>query len=402
MYSIIFLRDELLKFIKEQGFKDSTIKRYEKGINVLVRMCEQRGVEVYTPDIGLEFESDIFSPLTNKISSDRKYFRNKVIRYFNHYLEYGFFVLELPKKKRFDDEEIPFLNDGYLSFKSHILNEYQNRNTINFYLYEVYLFLKYLSLIFIRSVDDIKTSDVYSYLKTIKENRMRATLCVLKYYFKFLEKMNLYNSICSLKAVRRKKLIPYLNENECSEIWNVLKGNDISYKEKSIFLLGFTLGIRACDIINLKLSDINWDKEYITFIQEKTGNAVCLPLSPVLGNALFNYITKERKQSSYSNVFVSNYPPFKPLNDHSSCYSIVKKIIDKTNINMTDRFYGIHFLRHNVASNMVNHEIPLETVATVLGHSTPDSTNIYITTNENKLKDCVLSFALLEGDEKNG
>ena len=175
----------------------------------------------------------------------------------------------------------------------------------------------------------------------------------------------------------------------------------ISYKEKAIFLLGFTLGIRACDIVSLKLRDINWEKDIISFIQQKTGNAVNLPLSPVLGNALFNYITTERGKSDCDNVFLSVYPPFKPLNDHSSCYSIVRKVIQLAGIDMKGRFCGIHFLRHNVASNLVNKDVPIETVAAVLGHASPDTTNIYITVNEDKLRECTLSLDLLE-DEDNG
>ena len=121
----------------------------------------------------------------------------------------------------------------------------------------------------------------------------------------------------------------------------------------------------------------------------------------MLGNALFNYITKERNHSSYDNVFLSIYPPFKPLRDHSACYHIVEKVINLADIDMKDRFCGIHFLRHNVASNLINKDIPIETVAAILGHESPDSTSIYITVNEEKIRECTLSLNLLE-DEDNG
>ena len=68
---------------------------------------------------------------------------------------------------------------------------------------------------------------------------------------------------------------------------------------------------------------------------------------------------------------------------------------------MKDRFCGMHFLRHNVASNLINEDVPIETVAAVLGHASPDTTNIYITGNEEKLRECTLSLSLLE-DKNNG
>ena len=401
MYSVTFLCDELLKFVTEQGFKESTLKRYKISLNVFVRFCNERGVINYTPKIGQEFADDLIPKNSGKVSSDRKYFRKKAVQHFNHYFEYGCFVFEHPKRKHFDSDSLGILDEEYKWYKEHVIEQYDNQNTIKFYLYDVYLFLRFLVSIGINNLTQVTVNIVFRYLEAIKENRLKGVLCVLKFYFKFINRHDLYNAIYSIRPIKKKKLIPYLTKEESDKIWTVLKGNVISYKEKAIFLLGFTLGIRACDTVNLKLKDINWEKDTISFIQQKTGNAVNLPLSPVLGNALFNYITKERNHSSYDNVFLSIYPPFKPLRDHSSCYYIVKKVIDLSGIEMGERFCGIHFLRHNVASNLINKNMPIETVAAVLGHASPDTTNIYITVNEDKLRECTLSLDLLE-DEDNG
>lgn len=401
MYSVTFLCDELLKFVTEQGFKESTLKRYKISLNVFVRFCNERGVINYTPKIGQEFADDLIPKNSGKVSSDRKYFRKKAVQHFDHYFEYGCFVFEHPKKKHFDSDSLGILDEEYKRYKEHVIEQYDNQNTIKFYLYDVYLFLRFLVSIGINNLTQVTVNIVFRYLEAIKENRLKGVLCVLKFYFKFINRHDLYNAIYSIRPIKKKKLIPYLTKEESDKIWTVLKGNVISYKEKAIFLLGFTLGIRACDTVNLKLKDINWEKDTISFIQQKTGNAVNLPLSPVLGNALFNYITKERNHSSYDNVFLSIYPPFKPLRDHSSCYYIVKKVIDLSGIEMGERFCGIHFLRHNVASNLINKNMPIETVAAVLGHASPDTTNIYITVNEDKLRECTLSLDLLE-DEDNG
>ena len=401
MYSVTFLCDELLKFVTEQGFKESTLKRYKISLNVFVRFCNERGVINYTPKIGQEFADDLIPKNSGKVSSDRKYFRKKAVQHFNHYFEYGCFVFEHTKRKHFDSDSLGILDEEYKRYKEHVIEQYDNQNTIKFYLYDVYLFLRFLVSIGINNLTQVTVNIVFRYLEAIKENRLKGVLCVLKFYFKFINRHDLYNAIYSIRPIKKKKLIPYLTKEESDKIWTVLKGNVISYKEKAIFLLGFTLGIRACDTVNLKLKDINWEKDTISFIQQKTGNAVNLPLSPVLGNALFNYITKERNHSSYDNVFLSIYPPFKPLRDHSSCYYIVKKVIDLSGIEMGERFCGIHFLRHNVASNLINKNMPIETVAAVLGHASPDTTNIYITVNEDKLRECTLSLDLLE-DEDNG
>ena len=56
------------------------------------------------------------------------------------------------------------------------------------------------------------------------------------------------------------------------------------------------------------------------------------------------------------------------------------------------RMSGMHMLRHNTASTMVKNEVPIETIAAILDHAAPDTTDIYITTDVKKLKECVLSM----------
>lgn len=79
-------------------------------------------------------------------------------------------------------------------------------------------------------------------------------------------------------------------------IHNVLDSDKVTNRDKAIFLLGYVLGIRACDIVALKLTDINWENDCIQFVQSKTGNTVKLPLCTDIGNALFLYITLEREK----------------------------------------------------------------------------------------------------------
>ena len=69
---------------------------------------------------------------------------------------------------------------------------------------------------------------------------------------------------------------------------------------------------------------------------------------------------------------------------------IVKKAFKKAGISKDGRIFGMHMLRHNAASVMVRNEVPVSTVAAVLGHSSTDTTDIYITTDEAKLRECVL------------
>ena len=144
---------------------------------------------------------------------------------------------------------------------------------------------------------------------------------------------------------------------------------------------------------DLKLSDIDWRNETISFSQSKTGNTVCLPLTPTVGNALARYITEERPVTKCDHIFVRQFAPYGPFADHAACHSIVSSVFRKAGICRDGRMAGMHMLRHNAASTMVRNAVPIETIAAVLGHTNPDTTDVYITTDGQKLKECVLPMS---------
>ncbi len=61
-------------------------------------------------------------------------------------------------------------------------------------------------------------------------------------------------------------------------------------RDQAMLLLALRLGIRRSDIVNLKFSNINWQNDTITFIQQKTKVPVTLPLLTDVGNAIMAYI----------------------------------------------------------------------------------------------------------------
>ena len=59
--------------------------------------------------------------------------------------------------------------------------------------------------------------------------------------------------------------------------------------------LAFSLKVKI-----LLESDKDWKKERVSFVKEKTGNPIVLPLLPHVGNSLFDYIRHERDNEAGS------------------------------------------------------------------------------------------------------
>ena len=91
-----------------------------------------------------------------------------------------------------------------------------------------------------------------------------------------------------------------------------------------MILLASRLGIRASDIANLKLSDIDWDNNQLRFIQIKTGQPILLPLLADVGNAIVDYVLHGQPEKDIRNVFLTFRRPYAPLT-HSAITSIVDK-----------------------------------------------------------------------------
>ena len=51
---------------------------------------------------------------------------------------------------------------------------------------------------------------------------------------------------------------------------------------------------------------------------------------------------------------------------------------------------GTRLLRHNAASRLLAAATPLPTISAVLGHANPESTNLYLSVDRERLLECVL------------
>lgn len=149
-------------------------------------------------------------------------------------------------------------------------------------------------------------------------------------------------------------------------------------------LIAYT-GMRASDVANLKPSNFNWRENKIAFVQQKTKKELVYPLIPQVGNPIIEYVTNERKQGTY--LFLKE-----DGNKLSSqnITAIINTYFENAPINIGNRHYGAHALRHSIATNLVNNGISLFTVANTLGHSDIRSVKIYGKVDITHLRKCVL------------
>lgn len=124
-------------------------------------------------------------------------------------------------------------------------------------------------------------------------------------------------------------------------------------RDRAIGMLLFFTGIRGCDISCMKFSDIDWEKEEIRIIQQKTANGLILPMSAAVGNAIYDYVTAERPSSEEPYIFLCRTKPYSPLS-RGSVWKAVSKVYGAAGIRQGEgEHQGTHLFRHHVASALV-------------------------------------------------
>lgn len=136
-------------------------------------------------------------------------------------------------------------------------------------------------------------------------------------------------------------------------------------------LLAATLGVRAGEIANLRLEDLDWTQQTVRFRQEKTANILYLPLSPSLIRALAAYLQKERPATAYRQVFLRLTAPKRPL-EAGSVSNVIRKRMRQAGIRGS-----AHGLRHAFAQELLRTGVRFSTLQELLGHRQFTSTQIY-------------------------
>jgi len=203
-----------------------------------------------------------------------------------------------------------------------------------------------------------------------------------------------YDGLFAFSISRESKLYPAVSHEEVNQTLDIIdRRTPQGKRDYAMVLLGAVTGLRAVDIANLKLTDIDWKRGEIRIVQSKTGKTLALPLTKDVGEAVSEYILKARPESESKNVFLRIRAPFRPFANGTPVGYLYTYYRKKAGL-PRDAYdgMGFHSLRRSVGKNLVTSGAPITMVAQILGDSDIDSTKKYISLDSEHLKECALSF----------
>jgi site-specific recombinase XerD len=154
-------------------------------------------------------------------------------------------------------------------------------------------------------------------------------------------------------------------------------------RDRAIVLLLARLGLRAGDVAQLRLDDIEWEMGALR-VSGKSRYEVRLPLPQDVGDAIAAYLACRPSTCPSDHMFLRNIAPFRPLRKGDGISSVVKRLMQRAGIVAPVK--GAHVLRHTAATEMLRHGVPLEKIGLVLRHRGIDTTAYYAKADVTLLK----------------
>lgn len=269
----------------------------------------------------------------------------------------------------------------------------------------VYTFLSYLKLNNLK-LNKVNFKIIYDFINLISEFQWKITYldrCKfdLKKFLNWLFENKLLTFsgdiiIPKINWHKRSTIKSFYTKEEIEKMLDVIDISTNQGKEDFLILSIISYyGLRISDVLNLKISNFDFDKNLISIIQFKTKEPLILALIDEVKYPLLDYLKNVRPQTKEVDyVFVSFDNPSKKKNYFKNKGRIVGKYLTKAGVDITNKKHGFHSIRFSLSTILLNENIDLYTISKILGHTDIKTTMNYLDIDISKLKELSLEVPL--------
>lgn len=313
----------------------------------------------------------------------------------------------------------------YLNKGGAILDNKTNNKVLKEYIdYLLKLNLKYNTII-------RRSGSPYLFLKYIDENNFKLRFVTKKIVYDYIDKISKMNweitylDMCKydlriflnwlfdnrkikisgnlilpkIKSHNRTNIKSYYTKEEINALLNSIDTSTDGGKEDFLIIsIICYLGLRISDVVNLKLSNINFNTNTISIVQYKTKEKLILPLIDDIKYPMLDYLKNVRPNDTENDyIFITRDKPYEKKDCLKRESRKVGRYLTKAGVDINGRKHGFHSLRFSFSTMLLSEDVDLYSISTILGHQDIATTMSYLDIDILKLKDLSLEVPYVKG-----
>ncbi len=243
----------------------------------------------------------------------------------------------------------------------------QSHSTLDNYIRRI----AQISLHFERLPEHVMDEEINEYLtglalsaKSASRSTFKHAVYGLRYYFRLIGQNKRVISLPSLK--KEAKLPVILNRSELKELFKA----PTLLKHRIVLTLIYSAGLRGQEVVNLKLSDIDFERRTIHIRQSKYKKDRIVPLADNMAKGLKKYL-----QAEHPHIWLFNgHEPDGRYSVRGLSW-VMRESLKKTAIR---KEVTLHSLRHTYATHLLEEGLNIVTLKELLGHAHIATTMIYL------------------------
>jgi len=243
----------------------------------------------------------------------------------------------------------------------------QSSSTLNNYIRRIALFVIH----FERLPEQVSEDEANEYLvalardpKSPSRSSFKHMVYGLRYYYRLL---GMNKKAIALPSLNRDTKLPViLNRSELKELFAAPK----LLKQRIVLSLIYSAGLRGQEVINLKISDIDFERQTIHIRQTKYKKDRILPLSPTMAIGLRKYLKAENPH-----IWLFNGKQAESKYSTRGLSWVMRENLKRTSIT---KEVNLHSLRHSYATHLLEEGVNIVSLKALLGHSEITTTMIYL------------------------
>ena len=383
--SLAELINGLIEQLRTMGFSEETLHNYMARLRPIQSYMRKNNIDLYSLEVGKDYYNYFLK--THTINETTKSELKASILRLNDFFK-GVSFVRMHTFRKVDTIPICFKEDTDEFFNDSSIYS-DSKSTFVQRTKALARFLTKCTLFSAHSISELTPQIVQMACRDVTDIDEWITI---RQFLKLLaQKGKIENDLSTFvpKARREAKAPSTYTIEEIQSLEMSIDRNTFQGKRDYVVLLmASRLLMRAGDIATIKLENIDFNSERISFIQKKTNTEVVLPIVPALKEALEEYLLEADTSDDY--LFHTLTAPHTPITGKVVTH-IVNKYFNEAGIDTTGKKHGPHTLRASGSTSMINDDMSYDIVRHILGHTSPNSIRHYAKNDIEKLRRCAVS-----------